>query len=59
MNDNAIGLVFCSPKTAKQFVTKEPEMAESLVVTTVLSDDECILVEKDEFIEWLKGKEKE
>ena len=57
MNDNTIALIFCSPKTAKQFVTKEPEMADSLVVTAVLSDDECILVEKDEFIEWLKGKE--
>ena len=46
MDKDAICVVFCSPNTAAVLATGNSEIEDSLVITSLLSDDEAVVVEK-------------
>lgn len=54
INDDAIGVVFCNWNTAEQLIEKSPEIWDALVISRYLDDGEAIVVEKDEFLKWLR-----
>lgn len=53
MDDNTIAVVFCSESTAKRLIEIDSNCKDSLVISNYLSDDEAIMVSKDEFLNWL------
>ena len=57
MKDDDIAVLFCNPKTAEKLLAEDEDIRDSLVVTTLLSEDEVIMVEQDEFLKWLMGEE--
>ena len=59
INDDAEVLMVCHPHTAMEFMQEGSDIIDTLVMTTVLPEDEVVIVEKDEFITWLKGDDDE
>ena len=55
MDDDKIAVAFCSWNTAIRLVEQDENVQGSLVVSGYLGDDEVIVVEKDEFLKWLRG----
>lgn len=56
MNDDTICVVFCNPKDALEFL-EDGEMGDNMVLSKVIPEGEAIVVPKDEFLEWLRGRE--
>lgn len=57
MNDDAPCVVFCSPTTATGLINTDDSITGSLVVTPLLDNNTIYVVECDEFLRWLEGKE--
>lgn len=53
MNDYDEVVAFCNSKTAKELISDDSEIKESLVVSDLIPDSDAIVVKKQEFIEWL------
>ena len=58
MDDNEIVVMFCHPKTAIKFLGGENAVVieNSIVMSPLLPEDEVTVVNRNEFLEWLKGK---
>lgn len=59
INDDAEVLMVCHPHAAMEFMQEGSDIIDTLVMTTVLPKDEVVIVEKDEFVTWLKGDDDE
>ncbi len=59
IDDNTICVLFCSPRTAEELMATNPEVKDTLVVSSYLDDDEAIVVAKDEFLSWVRGRDSE
>lgn len=59
MKDDELYLIFCNPVTAIDFLGGDDAVVieNSIVMSPVIPEGEVTLVQKDEFLEWLKGKE--
>ena len=57
LQDDDIAVIFCSPENAEKFKSEDADIEDSLVVTRLLAETECVVVRKDEFLEWLLGEE--
>lgn len=57
MDDNTIAVVFCNWNTANKMIELDENVQGSLVVSSYLDDDEAIVVERDEFLRWLRGEQ--
>ena len=57
MKDDTPCVVFCSPTTATGLMNTDDSITGSLVVTSILDDNTIYVVECDEFLRWLEGKE--
>ena len=57
MDDNTIAVVFCNWNTANKLIELDENVQGSLVISSYLDDDEAIVVERDEFLKWLKGEQ--
>ena len=59
MTKDTICVLFCSPRTAEELLATNPEVRDTLVASSYLDDDEAIVVAKDEFLAWVRGKDDE
>lgn len=57
MDDNTIAVVFCNWNTANKMIKLDENVQGSLVISSYLDDDEAIVVERDEFLRWLRGEQ--
>lgn len=58
MNDDTICVVFCNMADAMDFL-EDDDMLDCVVMSKVIPEGEAIVVPKDEFLEWLKGRKEE
>lgn len=55
MNPDDIVVVFANPKDAQVIVGNDPEMADSLIISTMFPEGEVLVAPRDEFMEWMTG----
>ena len=53
MRDDEKGLIVCSKEDAKYLISNEPDIADSLVITSVLPVGELIVIPEEEFLDYL------
>lgn len=57
MNDNERALIVCNMKEAIQLTHEDQNIIDSLVITSLISDGEAVMVSYNDFMTWLKGVE--
>lgn len=57
MDDNTICVVFCNWNMANEMIEMDENIQGSLVISSYLNDNEAIVVDKDEFLKWLRGEQ--
>ena len=53
MRDDEIALVVCSPEDAEYLMSKEPKLADCLVINPLMPIGELIMVPAEEFMDYL------
>lgn len=53
MNDYDEVVAFCNSKTAKELISDDSEITESLVISDLIPYTDAIVVKKQEFLDWL------
>lgn len=59
MNDNDIVLLFCNVDTAEELLAKDESVGPALVVSDSIPKGEAVVVNKQEFLDWLYEKKEE
>ena len=59
ISDDDDVVIFCNPDIADEFIKDDVDLRDALISTELLSREECIVVRRDDFLEWLKGEETE
>ena len=60
MKDDEMVVMFCHPNTAIEFLGGEDAevIQNSIVMSLLLPEGEVTIASRDEFLEWLEGKER-
>ena len=54
MSDNERALIVCNMREAIQLTLEDPNVIDSLVITSLVPDGEAVMVSYTDFMNWLK-----
>lgn len=56
IHDDEICLLVCGPELAKALIENDEDIADTLIVTRMMQGNNAVLVQEQDFIDWLYEK---